>query len=130
MFHRHGYRFFGLKRHLAGEHFVKHHPQAVNISATVYGLATGLFRAHVVGRAHHGAGIGHTRGAAYGFSDSKIRHHGGAVFAKQDVLGLYVPMDIAFLLGMIMRFGQFAGYTHRFLVAEYTGHMLMYLTTV
>ncbi len=109
MHHRQGKAVFGGVGHVAGQHLVEQHAEAVQVGAGIHRLAANLLRAHVARRADGQAGPGHDRGAAEGFGDAEVGQHRAAVFAEQDVLGLDVAVDDVAAVGVVQGAGHGAG---------------------
>ena len=87
-------RGFALKRQLAGQHFVHHHAERVQVGAVVNFAALGLLRRDIVHRADgllHHAGL--LRGSERG--NAEIGQLCGAVPQNDNVLRLNVLMDDA-----------------------------------
>src|SRR5690606_30377082 len=117
-----------LKRHAAGEHFVKHHAQAVEVGAGIQIPASGLFRTHVVGRTHHLTYVGHARHHTHAFSHAKIGEHSGIVGAKEDVFRLDSPMHIALFVGVIQGDGNIPRNTQGFTGGDAFHHPIVHRT--
>ena len=93
------------KWHLPGQHTVDDHPERVDIGAPIHGTAQGLFRRHVLRRAHHHA-------AACEFAalprahQAKVHQRGAAIGPDHDVRGLDVTVNDALAMGIIERVGN------------------------
>jgi hypothetical protein len=86
----HGRRI-GRERRPAGQDFVQEHAEAVDVARGRLGLAFGLLRGHVAGRADlRGEGVG---GCVVGAGDAEIGQYRAAVRHHNDVGRLDVPMD-------------------------------------
>jgi hypothetical protein len=86
----HGRRI-GRERRPAGQDFVQEHAEAVDVARGRLGLAFGLFRGHVAGRADfRREGVG---GRVVGAGDAEVGQHRAAVRHDDDVGRLDVPMD-------------------------------------
>ncbi len=99
--HRHREAVFGGVGHMAGQHLVEQHAQAVKVGAGVHRLAADLLGAHVARRADGQPGAGHDGVAAESFGDAEVGQHRAAVFAKQNVLGLDVAVDDVPAVGVL-----------------------------
>ena len=91
-------------RWLAGEHFVQHHTERVDVGSRIYlALAGGLLGTHVGRCADHDPGFGEPfagRRLPQGPSDAEIGHHRLAI-AEQDVLGLDVAVNHTVAVGIV-----------------------------
>ncbi len=91
-------------RGLAGEHFVQHHTERVDVGSRIYlALAGGLLGTHVCRCADHDPGFGEPfagRRLRQGPSDAEIGHHRLAI-AEQDVLGLDVAVNYTVAVGIV-----------------------------
>ena len=81
------------ERRLAGEQFVQHAAEAVNVAASIHHVARRLLRTHVRRRADRHAGLREHRvvHGAQRFADAEVGHHGVAV-VEHDVLGLHIAV--------------------------------------
>ncbi len=84
---------------VAGRGAVQGDPECVEIAPTVDLLPAGLFRAEIMGGAHHLIGGAQRRCAGEGARQAEIGDDGLAVGAEQDVVGLDVAMDDAAGMG-------------------------------
>ena len=89
------------------QHFVEHATERIDVAAAVNGIAGGLLRTHVGGRADTSAGLGERVALhrAERFPDTEVRHEGVPV-REQDVFGLDVAMDHAMTMGVVERAGR------------------------
>ena len=128
MHHRQSKAVFGGVGHVAGQHLVEQHAEAVQVGAGIHRLAANLLRAHVARRADGQAGPGHDRGAAEGFGDAEVGQHRAAVFAEQDVLGLDVAVDDVAAVGVVQGAGHGAGDGQGFLQRQAVADALLQRT--
>jgi hypothetical protein len=104
-------------RRLAGEHFVGHRAERVEIGARVDGaVARCLLGAHVLRCAQRQAGLCDTLPAslAHRERDAKVGHQRLPV-GQQHILRLQVAMDHAAPVRVVERLGNRTGQAHRFL---------------
>ena len=105
----------GVKRDSARQQFVKHDPEGIHVRGGVHraGHYVGLFRTHVLGRAHElphfGEHGGVRPGLVHGFGDAEIDHLGDGVsvdLRNQYVGGLEIAVDYALLMGVLHGFAH------------------------
>ena len=109
-----GNRARPAERHDTREHFVDDAGQAIEIAATVHGIAGALLWAHVGDRAHGEAGVRETSpaGSTDRTRDSEVAHE-GVSFGEKDVLGLDVAVDDVVRVRVSERIRDLAGKTNR-----------------
>ena len=91
-----GHRIGGRERELAGQRLVEDDPEAVEVPARVHLAGGEELGRHVVGRPHHGAGLGELVTALQPAGESKVQQAWRAVLGiHQNVLGLEVAMHDA-----------------------------------
>ena len=97
---------FGVVGAAAGEHFIQHHAEGVDVGTAVYVCrALGLLWADVVGCADRF--FTGERGVAFPhLGNTKIREEGTAVLVKQNVVWLQIAVHDAHLVGRIQRLGH------------------------
>ncbi|MNP05641.1 hypothetical protein D3C76_975960 [compost metagenome] len=88
---------------LAGEDFVEHHAEGIEVGAAVDLLAARLLRAHVAGRADGETGLGELGAILQGLGDAEVREHRRAIGAEQDVGRFHIPVDQALGMGIAER---------------------------
>ena len=91
------------ERRLAGEDFVEHAAQRVDIGAGVDRLAAGLLGRQVLRGADHRGGLGHAVGVGQRAGDAEVHHLHRAGLADHDVRGLDVAVDDAVLVAEVQR---------------------------
>jgi hypothetical protein len=92
---------------LACEHLVEHDSQRVDIGAVINGMGRlQLFGRHILWRPHHLFGGGEREAFqihAKKLGQAEVRDFHTPLFVHQDVLGLDVPVDDAFVVAEIGR---------------------------
>jgi hypothetical protein len=84
-----------LERHLAGQGFVEHRAERVEVGAFVDALAARLLGRHVRGRSHHARFHRAMRVWMQLEGDAEVEHDRAAVARHQHVVGLQVAMELA-----------------------------------
>ena len=96
-----------LKRGLAGQHFVEHDSQRVDVAAAVAALALDLFGRDVFGRAHHLGKLGERQPArAFLAGDAEVDQLDAVFGIDHDVFGLQVAMHDAVVVDVGERVGN------------------------
>ena len=91
----------------ARNHFVQHDAEGVDVTSGIHGLALGLFRREVAGRAHDGPGLGEAfPGLAHRSGNAKIRYFDPAVVVDQHIAWLHVPVDHTPAVGKVQCTGH------------------------
>ena len=100
-----------VKRPLAGEHFVEHDAQAVDVAAGIdlVRRAASLLGRHVGRRAEHAAVGGHRLLAGLLLGQAKVHQVRMLPRVEDDVRGLDVAMNDAVLVGVVECVGQLGG---------------------
>ena len=91
-----------MKRTPAGEHFIKHHAQAVDIASRIDLLrgATGLLGRHISRRSKQAAVRSHRQIAGLLLGQAEIHQMRTASHVEHDVRRLDVAMDNAVVMGV------------------------------
>ena len=111
---RHGNGAVALKRQLAGEHFIEHYADGIDVGLAVGYVASRLLRSDIMHRADrligHGAGrlVREAR-------DAEVGHLDGAVLKQHDVLRLDVAVDDAALVRVLQSAQHLRGEMERVL---------------
>ena len=114
LFNQNHRRGIGGKRPFTRQHLKNHHPQRINIAASIQRLPLNLLWAHVT-RSADGK-IARQRGLAFCQpGNAKIRQIGRAIFVKQNIVGLQVTMHNTFGVGSIQGGGDSADNRNRFI---------------
>ncbi len=93
---------------LAGQHFVQHDAETVDIAARVDLLAMALLRAHVVRRAEDQSLVGHFHLQRHVFGETEIDQRDAAVVAQHHVSGFQIAVQDADLVDGLQRIGEIA----------------------
>ena len=101
--HQNGDRGVGRERRHAGEHFISHHGEAVNVAAMIGRFAKRLLWRHVLRRPGKKARTCHTRADFEHVGESKIADADSIRAVEEDVGRLDVSMDHAVRVRIVER---------------------------
>ena len=106
-----GHRAAAVKRQAAGQHFVQHDADRVDVGARVGAVALGLLGADIMHRADGlvADGLALRAGEA---GDAEIHHLDGTVGLQHDVLRLDVAVDDPLGMGVVQRAEHLRGEMH------------------
>ena len=96
--------FVPEKRHLAGQHFVEHDAQGIEIAAGIAALSFDLLGRNVVGRAHGGRELGESEAAGASIAgDAEVDELDVVVLVDHYVFRLQVAMHDAVRVNVVER---------------------------
>jgi hypothetical protein len=95
----HRQRILGGERELAGNQFIQHDAQGIQVRPPVDGAAHRLFRSKVEDRPYDLAALGQARGHRLG--QAEVHQFDLPAWRQKDVLGLQVAVDDSVLMGVI-----------------------------
>ena len=105
------------KRQLTRQHFKQHHAYRIQAGLFIRFLSPGLLGADIMHRTD--CFVRNCRHlAARKTGDAEIHHLNSAVLQKHNVLGLNVPMDDPFVVGVLQRTQDLYSKMHRFFPAD------------
>ena len=112
-----------VKRQTAGEHFIQHNTDRVDVGAGIGAFSLGLLRADIVYRADSlvADGLALRAGEA---RNAEVHHLDGAVRQQHDVLRLDIAVDNALGMCMLQGAQHLCGKMHGFLPGQRTAALL------